>query len=77
MSKYAIIYKESYTAAGYDSRDSSYTAYYDTIMEFETEDALIKWITDEDSRAYGKKSYRVIRFDDVKVNKSISFELSS
>ena len=74
--KYAVIYKESYTAAGYDACDSSYTAYYDTIKEFDTEQELMDWVTLEDSRSYGKKTYRVIQFEALKVNKSISFELA-
>lgn len=72
--KYAVIYKGSYYAAGYDDSDPGYTAYYDTIKEFENKESLVRWIDNEESK-YSKPTYRVIQFEELTVNKTIQIDL--
>lgn len=72
--KYAVLYKQSYWAAGYDDKDPGYTAYYDTIQEFENKESLMRWIDNEESK-YSKTTYRVIQFEELKVNKTVQIDL--
>ena len=73
--KYAVIYKQSYWAAGYDAKDPGYTAYYDTMKEFENRESLVRWIDNEEATRYNKATYRVIQFEELKVNKTIQIDL--
>ncbi len=75
--KFAVIYKGSYYEAPYDQHDTGHTSYYPTITEFDTKEALLRWIENEDNSKYSsKKPYRVIQFDELKVTKTVQFDLT-
>lgn len=51
--QYGAIVKDSYYAAGYDDKDPGYTANYEKLMEFESEQALKDWIKEDQTSRYG------------------------
>lgn len=70
---YGAIVKETYIEAAYGRHDSDHTVTYEKLIEFETEEKLREWVLENDSSTYNKKQYRVIQFEELKVERTVSF----
>ena len=79
MSKYAILYKHVYHEHdSYEPNSNGMRCEVDTYKEFPDRTALQKWIEENDNRnEYSKiKGYRVIEFNDLKVTRTVTLEVS-
>lgn len=74
MSKYGVIYKESYQE--YDSYDNGYnTKEYETLKSFDTEKDLKDWIVENTMAKYGSKTVvAYIKYDELKATQTVTID---
>ena len=77
MSKYGVIYKDSYQKEDPYDQYSSSTVNYDAIKTFETEQELKDWIIENNSGPYRtpKTVVAYIKYDELKATQTVTIDL--
>lgn len=75
---FGVLYKEDhYEHDPYDKNGGGYNVKVDKFVELVDEAAVLEWVRRNDEGYKPIKSYRIFKLTEVKVTKTISFDLSS
>lgn len=75
---FGVLYKEDrYEHDPYDKDGNGYSVKVDKFVDLPDEAAVLEWVRKNDESYKPIKGYRIFKLTEVKVKKTISFDLSS
>lgn len=72
---FAVIYKDTYMAEGYNAGEPSYPVEYEKLQKFKTKEELLLWIERNDQSTYSRKEFEAIEYMSLKVTKKIEISI--
>lgn len=75
---FGVLYKEDrYEHDPYDKIGNGYSVKVDKFVDLPDEAAVLEWVRKNDESYKPIKDYRIFKLTEVKVKKTVSFDLSS
>jgi hypothetical protein len=68
----AVLYTEQRSTPGWDRNDPCGTETVQVFKEFGDEAKLLEWVENNDKSMYPKRDYRVLQFQELKVERKLS-----
>jgi hypothetical protein len=69
----AVLYKETIAVPGWDNGTTDQKE-IQVFKEFSTEAELLSWVSVNDNATYGKKSYRLLQFQELAIERKLSIQ---